>query len=526
MLKVEKSCDRRLVTLEGDERVTEIVKYCPVDGCRFVSESLRSLTPFRSPYSFDLLARVGRLRFSKHFQIMEIQGEIGWFGPFIPRSTLQRLCVRFLCYFIAVHLESLPLFADHICVNGGYVLQIDGSQNHGRGTLLLVKDMVSGFRLFACRFHSENKGDLVVLLRYLKRVFGVPLVAIRDGGTGIVQALDEVFPEMYQVYCHFHFLRALGQALFDYYCKRFKKSLRGIGVKSRLRKLFRQVCKLRDKGQNVFVSDVLDELILLLEYVFDYKGEALGYPFDLEVLCFYEKCLEVEKPVHDLVMRCAEKNVIVKNLCDVKKTLVLLHPPPKVKGRISKDAKRLRDRKEWFDEARAALRWRNGPVPLSTQIKWNDNDLQKARKGITDFLSILKIERENLDNSKSLRRGLKIIEERFVKYEENLLVPNIKVDTVKGKRIIKLERTNNGIEQDFRECRRHVRRLLGNKDVEETIQREGVGLSLLLNMKIPEYVRMVYGSWECMGKRFSEVNEESLKLADLLLQGYNPWWAQ
>jgi len=175
---------------------------------------------------------------------------------------------------------------------------------------------------------------------------------------------------------------------------------------------------------------------------------------------------------------------------------------------------------------RAALRWRNGPVPLNTQIKWNDNELQKARKGITDFLSILKTEQENLENSKSLRRGLKIIEDRFVKYEENLLVTNIKVDTENGKKIIKLERTNNGIEQDFRKCRRHVRRLIGNKDVEETIQREGVGLSLLLNMKIPEYVRMVYDSWECMGKRFSEVNEESLKLADLLLQGYNPWWAQ
>lgn len=79
---------------------------------------------------------------------------------------------------------------------------------------------------------------------------------------------------------------------------------------------------------------------------------------------------------------------------------------------------------------------------------------------------------------------------------------------------------------DFRACRRHVRRLQGNKNVEEVIQREGVGLSLLLNMNIPEYVRMVYGSWDGMGKRFSEVDEKSLERADLLLQGYNPWWAQ
>lgn len=524
LLKVEKSRDRRLVTVDSDEQITEIVKYCPVDEGRFVSESLRNMTPVRSPYSYDLLVRIGRLRFSKHFQIDEIQEEIAWFGPFIPQSTLQRLCIRFLRYFIAVHLESFPLLADHLRGNGGYVLQIDGSQNHGLGTLLLVKDMMSGFRLFACRFTSENKEDLVVLLQYLKSIFGDPLVAIRDGGTGIIQALEMVFPGMYQVYCHFHFLRALGQALFDHYHKRFKKMLRGLGVKGKLRKLYRQVCKQRDKGQNLFVSDLLDELVLLLDYVLNYKGEGLGYPFELEALCFYEKCLEIEKPVHDLVMRCAEKNVYVKNLCEVKETLCLLHPPPQVMGRLRKDAERLRDRKKWFEKARAALRWRNGPVPLSTQITWTDKDLQKARKGIADFLSKLKTERENKDNSTSLRRGLKIIEDRFVKYEKNLLVPNIKIDTEDGEKIVELERTNNGIEKDFRECRRHVRRLLGNKDVEEAIQREGVGLSLLLNMNVPDYVQMVYGSWECMGKRFSEVNEKSLERADLLLQGYNPWW--
>lgn len=523
---MEKSRDRRLVTVDSDEQVTEIVKYCPVDGKRFVAESLRRLTPVRSPYSYDLLAHVGKYRFSKHFQIGEIQQELGFFGPCIPCSTLQRLCVRFLRYFIAVHLESFSLFAEHIRGNGGYVLQIDGSQNHGRGTLLLVKDMMSGFRLFAARFLSENKDDLVVLLRYLKRVFGVPLVAIRDGGRGFIQALEEVFPDMYQVYCHFHFLRALGQALFGYYYKRFKKMLRTVGVKGELRRIYRMVRKMREAGKTIVVSDVLDELMVLLRYVLKYKGEALGYPFELEDVCFYEKCLEIEKPVHDLVMRCAERNVYVKIVCDVKKTLGLLHPPPQMLGRLRRDALRLRDRKKWFDMARESLRWRNGPVPLSTQIKWNEVDLQKARRGIADFLSKLKTECENMDCSTSLRRGLKIIEDRFVKYGENLLVPNIKIRAEDGVKIVELERTNNGVEMDFRACRRHVRRLQGNKNVEEVIQREGVGLSLLLNMNIPEYVRMVYGSWDGMGKRFSEVDEKSLERADLLLQGYNPWWAQ
>jgi len=84
---------------------------------------------------------------------------------------LQRLCFRFLRYFIAVHLESLPLLAKYVRDNGGYVIQIDGSQNHGRGTLILVKDMMGGMRLFASRFPSENKEDLVPFLKYIKIPF-------------------------------------------------------------------------------------------------------------------------------------------------------------------------------------------------------------------------------------------------------------------------------------------------------------------------------------------------------------------
>ncbi len=76
----------------------------------------------------------------------------------------------------------------------------------------------------------------------------------------------------------------------------------------------------------------------------------------------------------------------------------------------------------------------------------------------------------------------------------------------------------------------HVRDILEDyveiKNVEGIIQREGVGLLLLLNMDISQYVQIVYGSWECMGKRFPKVEEKSLEHADLLLKDYNPWWAQ
>jgi hypothetical protein len=109
--------------------------------------------------------------------------------------------------------------------------------------------------------------------------------------------------------------------------------------------------------------------------------------------------------------------------------------------------------------------------------------------------------------------------ERCIK--EWLLAPNVEVQTPKGERVIRLERTNNGVEQDFRSIRRHGRRLKGNKDVEGLVQKEGVGLLLLLNMEIEGYVKTVYGSWDKMGKRFAEVKKESLAAAEKILDGSN-----
>jgi len=101
----------------------------------------------------------------------------------------------------------------------------------------------------------------------------------------------------------------------------------------------------------------------------NYSGEGLYYPFELRVLRFYEKCIEIEKPVHDLVKKCAKEYIYLKSLCDVQKTLRWLHPHPRVRGKLHNDAERLRNREKWFNEARGALRLHNGPVPLSTHIQ-------------------------------------------------------------------------------------------------------------------------------------------------------------
>ncbi|HJH25758.1 MAG TPA: hypothetical protein C5S37_03070, partial [Methanophagales archaeon] len=157
-LKIKKTQKRRLVTPAQDAKVVEVIKRCNCSNETFVSKKLRKLTPQKSPYSFDLLAQIGRLRFDEHRQVSDIRRHFSKSGISIPDTTAQRLCKRFLKYFTAVHLECPPQIKEKIEQNGGYVLQIDGTQNHGRGTIMLLKDSISGIRLCFCENRVRKSG--------------------------------------------------------------------------------------------------------------------------------------------------------------------------------------------------------------------------------------------------------------------------------------------------------------------------------------------------------------------------------
>jgi len=56
--------------------------------------------------------------------------------------------------------------------NGGYVLQIDGTQNHGRGTIRVLKDSISGIRLLSARVPSEKSDHIKQLLEIIRDLYG------------------------------------------------------------------------------------------------------------------------------------------------------------------------------------------------------------------------------------------------------------------------------------------------------------------------------------------------------------------
>lgn len=516
-----KTRTRTVTTLEGGRTILrEALTHC-VDhpGRVHRSEDLMDMTPPRSAYGWDVVVHIGLQRFSEHRQVSEISKDLlVAHGVDVPERTVHHLATRFIEYWTAVHIESIESIRDALEGNGGYVLHLDATQENGSRPLFVAKEGLTGMVLWAVPVPSENKRDLARVLSFLKDAYGTPMAAVRDMGLGVTAALNEVFLGTCTVVCHFHFLRAVGERLLRKHYKDFHKRMDRTGVKGRLHKLLANLGKGEAKGPR---EHRVEQLV---RHVLAYRrdGEGLGVPFSLPAVSFYERCLEAEGTLREWIMEAAGENVHDVHACRFEDILRRLHPPPAERGKIQAGYDRLKVRQSWFLAVREALRYRNGPVPLSTLASLDDEELERARAGLAVLLERMDraIEGPAEEGSdKGLRRALAGVRRLIVENEPFLLAPNVRIGEGVCERTVQLPRTNNALEQAFRAMRRHYRRIQGNSDVEGRVQREGVGMALALNIGNPDYTRAVYGGENRIIERFRELRPESIELARELIQG-------
>ena len=478
-------------------------------------QSQVKLTPSKSKYGFDIIANIGKLRFLEHDQIDEIFDSFKNRGVHIPKRSIENLCLTFLFYLVAVHLENLPKLAMLIENQRGYLIHIDTTNTKGSPQLLLIKDNWSGIRLLAASIPTDAADYVKPHLETLRMQFGNPVAAIRDMGDGIEIALNEVFPGVYVITCHYHFLRAVGQRLFNSIYFNFQRRVDRTGIKKNLRKLQKRFKKRK-------ATEERDDALSFIKYIFAYKedGNGLGYPFSLPATDFYRRCEEVRPKVRKRILARAKDNVSSPCLSQLENTLNLLKPPPAVRGRIHSEYLKLDGRWTWFEKIRKALRYRNGLVPLNTKGFLSNKELETGRKMIDKLQKVIDVFVKQGDCGKDryLKRTLRGICELIAERKDELFVPNVVVNINGKKRVKKLPRTNNPIEQDFRSLRRHGRRIRGDGDVERIVQRDGPGLAIVKNLELGDYVRCVYGRLDQMHLRFANVSSESLKRAKALFE--------
>jgi hypothetical protein len=236
--------DRTLSMLDGVICLNLTIRRCRNENCVAVGRPYRPEAEGRfalphHEFGLDVIALIGRLRYTEHRSIPEIHVHLVGRGVRISERTVENLLDRY-DELLAVSLTDDRRLKKVLKGQKRVILAIDGLQpDVGHEVLWVVRDCLSGEILLAKSLLSARRQDLVELLESVKSSCPVPIEGIvSDGQHSIRQAVASVFPEAPHQLCQFHYLREAARPIYEadrHAKKELKKQVRGV------RKIERQV---------------------------------------------------------------------------------------------------------------------------------------------------------------------------------------------------------------------------------------------------------------------------------------------
>lgn len=228
---------RTVTTLDGVLRLTLTIRRCPNPNCP------RFLRPYRPEaeshfalphheFGLDVMATVGRLRYTEHRSIPEIHCELTRRGVVVAVRTVTNLLDRYdelraLATADPKRLEPLLRHQRRV------ILAIDGLQpDVGHEVLWVLRDCLSGEILLAKSLLSSTAKDLAGLITQVRRALPVPITGVVSDGQGSLRkAVAKALPGVPHQLCHFHYLREAAKPISEadrHAKKELKKRVRGI----------------------------------------------------------------------------------------------------------------------------------------------------------------------------------------------------------------------------------------------------------------------------------------------------------
>jgi hypothetical protein len=236
--------NRRTVhTLAGVTRLHLTIRRCRHAPCpahkrpyRPEAEGAAALP--RHEFGLDVVALIGRLRYTEHRSVPEIRTHLVGRGVAVSERTVTNLLDRY-DELLAVALADDRRLRKVLATQGKVILGFDGLQpDVGHEVLWVVRDCLSGEILLARSLLSGRQRDLAELLAVVKAACPVPVAGVvSDGQHSIRQAVRQVFPDVPYQLCQFHYLREAAKPIFEadrHAKKELKKRVRTVrGVERR-----------------------------------------------------------------------------------------------------------------------------------------------------------------------------------------------------------------------------------------------------------------------------------------------------
>jgi hypothetical protein len=495
-LGVQKTRRKTVLSMTGPFIAHETVLQCQVCARVFNSDALLRLVPSRCNVAYDVLVFIGKALFQRHRTTEEVRIELAARNVAICASEVDYLGCKFISYLALGHRQATPQIRQVMRLSGGYVLHLDATHEGEAPALMTGIDSLSKIVLANVKIPSEHAEHITPFLRKIDHSYGTPLACVHDMGTGIMKAVAEVFPNIRDFICHFHFLRDLGKDFLEPAYGELRNRLRKHAATSRLRTLVREMkqrlslpgCDPTTLAQAIKTADPpQDPLLLSLASTYclalwalqgKHSGDGYGFPFDRPLLQFTERLLTLADRLPEILELCHKDNPLFK----LARQVSIITKDPAL-YRITEE---LRWRTQVFDTLRKAMR-----IALpGGQNGLNDEGTPKAmstiRQGVLSFRRHLEENHRLAADPLSLKMGKQID-----KYADKLFADPIEVETPKGQITIYPQRTNNILEQFFRKMRRGHRRKTGNNSMHRVLQTMLADTPLVKNLENPNYMKIL-----------------------------------
>jgi hypothetical protein len=515
-LTVLKTYSRLLASLAIGEFHAHITQLsCSHCQKTYLSEELQTIVPPNAKFGFDVMVHVGEALFLRARNGKEIQRELGEKNITISRREIDRLGRRFIVYLALAHKQSQGQLKALIGLQGGYILHLDGTCEGDSPHLMTSIDELSKIVLGNVKLPSENADQLIAFLRTIKQAYGEPIAIVHDMGAAILNAVKEVFPTLPDYVCHFHFLKDIGKDLFGHDYATLRRHLKTHAIRRHLRKTAKGLKKAIDADPHALhcLHDYLENkslqeakmpprslvmAYLVVCWVLEAKqgSHGFGFPFDRTHFDFYRRVQEAYSDLLEL-----------KSKMDENATLLPLAPIRKVLNdpALASTVLRMQDKVAIFDQLREAMRIAQ-PDNGNGLNDEGDPDIKTIKERLTRFRRSEKIKALAATNM-AYRKMLKQID----KYWDKLFADPIQVVTHTGTVTLQPQRTNNIMEQFFRDLKRSNRKRSGNHALSKTLRTMMAQTPLVKNLDNPQYLEIILNGKANLAQRFAEIDIEQVR---------------
>jgi len=378
-------------------------------------------------------------------------------------------------------------------------------------------DELSKFVLGNVKLPSENAAQLIPFLNKIKQAYGEPIALVHDMGSAILNAVKAVFPKIPDYICHFHFLKDIGKDLFGHDYSTIRRHLKTHAIRSDLRKTAKGLNKAIDANPDALhclhayletkplyrANMPLMPLVmvyLIICWVLEARQEShgFGFPFDRPHFDFYHRLQEAYPDLRGLKPKMAD-NARLLPLLPISKVLA--------DRALSSTVLRMQDKVGIFDQLRAAMRIAQ-PDSGDGLNDAGDADITTIKQRVTGFRHSQQIETLAATHI-AYRKMIKQID----KYWDKLFADPIEVVTNTGTVTVQPQRTNNILEQLFRDLKRRGRKRSGNHALSKILKTMMAQTPLVKNLDNPRYMEIILNGKANLAERFAEIDIAQVRKA-------------